>query len=137
MDVNVKETITSNSEEKQHNKQRSQQQEKINVLLLPERNLRLILNHGQLYVVYGKNTRIRGKILLAFRNYIYGETNIIDSFLQPETRNRGRNAENINTARHRKHYIWILSNTRKYSVPIKFTRKPGQVIWATVNIKSE
>ena len=109
------------------------------VLLVQKYWLDKILSGEKTWEIRSSNTRVRGKILLGYKNHIYGETNLVNSF---KISKEGLGlAENL--SKHCiegpvdhpivKHYkaahVWELSGTVRYSTPIEFTRKRGQVVW--------
>eukprot|EP01083_Nonionella_stella_P022619 62555_1 len=106
-------------------------------LLLHMKWLNRILSHGKTWEIRGRDTKIRGKIFLAFKNHIYGETHVVDSFpitmqeLQDSTHRH--HVEDLTIVKYKTPHVWMLQNTKRYPKRIQFTRKPGQVVWCKVN----
>ena len=109
-------------------------------LLLHEKWLNKILNEGKTWEIRGRNTNIRGKIYLAFKDHIYGETTIIDSF--PVTRQQlqdnidKHHVDDLSIIKYKTPHIWKLQNSIKYQQRLKLPRKCGQVVWVKVDFNS-
>ena len=107
-------------------------------LLLHERWLKRILNYGKSWEIRGKDTHVRGKIYLAFKNHIYGHTHIIDSFpitkAELQSSIHRHHVDDLSIVEYKTPYIWMLKDSEKYQKPIKFKRKPGQVVWCKVDM---
>jgi len=108
-------------------------------LLLHQRWLIRILNYGKTWEIRGRDTQVRGKIYLAYKNYIYGHTHIIDSF--PITKEELQSSihrhhvEDLSIVDYKTPHIWMLKDSVKYPRPILFNRKPGQVVWCKVDMR--
>ena len=107
-------------------------------LLMHEKWLKRILYYGKSWEIRGRNTHIRGKIYLAFKDHIYGETQITDCF--PITKEELKanfnlhHVEDLSIVTYKTPHIWMLDNTKRYNKPIKFPRKKGQIVFCSVNM---
>ena len=121
-------------------KKSSENEKKQRALLLKKEWLNKILSNGKIWEIRGSNTRIRGKIFLAFKNHIYGEA-IINQSIETnkeeletlENKQKHQINESALYEKYKKIYRWVLSNVKKYVNPIQFTRKKGQVVWCVID----
>eukprot|EP01083_Nonionella_stella_P129489 392919_1 len=115
---------------------------KSRALLLEQKWLREIINGSKTWELRSCNTRIKGKVFLAHKDMIYGETYIIDSFqidkrelVLPENIHKHHvlhPLRNDKIIAWTKVYVWVLANTKEYQDPIQFTRKQGQQVWCKI-----
>ena len=109
-------------------------------LLMHEKWLNRILDYGKSWEIRGRNTHIRGKIYLARKNCIYGETHIVDSF--PITKEELaanfnlHHVDDLSIVKYKTPHIWMLEDTERYKTPIIFPRKTGQIIFCKVNMNN-
>lgn len=121
-------------------KKSNERQTKQRALLMKKEWLNKILSDGKIWEIRGSNTRIRGKIFLAFKNHIYGEaviTQSIETNKEELETLENKQKHQINDSalytKYKKIYRWVLSDVKKYLSPIEFPRKKGQVIWCVID----
>ena len=109
-------------------------------LIIKEKWLNLIFNGKKTWEIRNNNIKIRGKIGLiqSGTGKVYGECDIIDSItvtkeiLLNNKEKHQINDENINNLSYNNPHAWVLSNIKKYSVPISYKHKNGSVIWVDI-----
>jgi hypothetical protein len=105
------------------------------LIILPEWG-KLILQGYKTWEVRSSNTKIRGKVGLAFSktDKIFGEIEIVDSIELTE------DLYNANFKKHRilceykdlpsnYRYAWVLANPVIYETPIEYKHLRGAIIW--------
>ena len=110
-------------------------------LLMQQHWLDRLLHYGKTWEIRGRDTKVRGKIYLARKELIYGETRVVDSFavtmaelMAPAARMR-HHITDLRIVTYKTPHVWKFAETRIYAHPVTFTRKPGQVVWCRVNFE--
>ena len=110
-------------------------------LLMGEHWLGRLLQYGKTWEVRGRNCLIRGKIYLAHKKIIYGETQIVDAFPvtmaeldEPSARAKHHIAD-LTSITYKTPFVWQFAETRRYMRPVTFTRKDGQIMFCSVDFE--
>ena len=110
-------------------------------LLMEEHWLGRLLQYGKTWEVRGRNCLIRGKIYLARKSKIYGETQIVDAFPvtmaeldEPSARAKHHIAD-LTIITYKTPFVWQFAETRRYMRPVNFTRKKGQIVFCSVDFE--
>lgn len=109
-------------------------------LLMLEKWLIRLLHFGKTWEIRGSNILVRGKIYLARKDQIFGETYLVDAFsvtklvLQSAAARLLHQIDDLSIVQYATPFAWVFARTRIYSRPVTFARMRGQVVWCRVNV---